>query len=298
MLIFFCALLFAGIRALLLLRNSGPRRMGYWLGWGLVALSVAVAGVMAAQELTIQKLLGRLVMPLGLMWLALWICAGTAWYQGLRRWGLGLSALALAFTLAGNPLLARWLMIGLEARVEDLAFTKTEPFEAIFLLGGGTQCSITGVPNLAYHGDRVAVAAQLYHGALTSTLVVSGSGLVGFDDGRDLAAETAYILQGLGVPAQAIEQLPGPRTTSEELAAYHALIGQKQWRRVGLISSAWHLPRALQSAHRLGLHIIPIPAGRHGPGLPWTPVFLIPTGEAAYEIHNVVWEYVGMAVGR
>ncbi len=298
MLIFLLALLLAGGRAILLVRHPAPRRWTWWLGWLLVLFGVVIAAVMAVQDITVQKLLGRLVMPLGLLWLALWLLTATAFCRGLRRWGGALAIIAVGLTLAANPLFAGWLIRGLEARVPDADAATLGPVDAVFVLGGGTQCSTNAVPNLGYNGDRVLLAARLYHTGTAPLLVCSGSGIVGLDDGRDLAAETAWLWRGLGIPDNAIRQLPGPRTTSEELAAYRDFIAVNGWQRVGLITSAWHLPRALRTCERLGLTMVPIPAGRHGPPLPWSPVYLIPTGEAAYEMQTAVWEWIGMLAGR
>ncbi len=261
----------------------------------VTAVAVVIA-VLTAPELVLQKLFGRLMMPLGMLCTVMWLLSALAFYQRARRWGVIMLLLAGGLTLAGNPLIARWLLRGLEAQVPEAA--SGQDFDVICVLGGGTQCSETGTPSLAYHGDRVALGARLFHGGHTPLLLASGSGITDLDDGRDLAAETARLWQGLGVPSSAIRQLPGPRTTSEELAAYHNEVAREHWQRVGLVSSAWHLPRALKTCERLGLHVIPLPAGRHGPALPWSIVYIVPTGEAAYEIQTVLWERMGMLLGR
>lgn len=298
MLIFLVALLLSVVRGTVLLRHPEPRRWTWWLGWLLVLLGLVVAAVMTAQDITVQKFIGRLLMPLGLLWLALWALTLVAFLHRLHRWGGALAALALGLTLIGNPWFGGWLLRGLDERVPAIDLETAAPFDAVFVLGGGTQRSADGVPALGYSGDRVALAARLYLSGHTPVLVTSGSGIVELDGGRDLTEETVWLWRGLGVPATAIRQLPGPRTTSEELAAYRDFIALNGWKHVGLVSSAWHLPRALRTCAKLGLTMTPLPAGRHSAPLAWSPVYLIPTGEAAYEVHTAAWEYIGMLVGR
>ena len=107
----------------------------------------------------------------------------------------------------------------------------------------------------------------------------------------------------MGVPETAVERLVGPKTTSEELRALAARAPEEGWRRVGLITSAWHLPRAMRLAERsgvarAGIEIVPIPADYRGTGTMVTIVHLLPSQEGFGNLRIFLWEILGMAMGR
>jgi len=111
------------------------------------------------------------------------------------------------------------------------------------------------------------------------------------------------ILEALGVPPQAIEQCGGANT-SEELTHLAQLI--KPGERAGLVTSAWHLPRALRLAGRHGLQLEPVPADFQGPqpnagqrpGFGATVLLCIPDAEALLFAARWEKEHMAELVGR
>ncbi len=68
--------------------------------------------------------------------------------------------------------------------------------------------------------------------------------------------------------------------------------------RVGLISSAWHLRRALRLAARHDFDPVPLPADFRG-RVEWFGAYsLIPSGGGAYDIHQACSEFLGAVTGR
>jgi uncharacterized SAM-binding protein YcdF (DUF218 family) len=71
----------------------------------------------------------------------------------------------------------------------------------------------------------------------------------------------AHVLAGaassLGVPSSRIVRLDTPRDTHDEAVALRALAGDSP---VALVTSAWHLPRAMSLCRGVDLRIVPCPA--------------------------------------
>jgi uncharacterized SAM-binding protein YcdF (DUF218 family) len=103
----------------------------------------------------------------------------------------------------------------------------------------------------------------------------------------------------MGIPEGAIVQVREPlRTTSDEIARYKALVEERGWKRVGLVSSAWHLPRALALCREQGLEVVPIPANHRGrPAWP-SPAYLVPQFDGFLDVQFACKEYLGRLVGR
>ncbi|HEX3133013.1 MAG TPA: YdcF family protein [Planctomycetota bacterium] len=143
------------------------------------------------------------------------------------------------------------------------------------------------------------MAAHLWYAGKAKVLVASGSSIGDMEVERNLAAETAALWRGLGVAPEAIVQIPAGRVnTTQEIAAYAALIHERGWTRVGLISSAWHLPRALRLCRAQHLDLIPIGADLRGRFRSWSPIWLIPQNHGFDRIQHACWEYLGMLTGR
>ena len=87
--------------------------------------------------------------------------------------------------------------------------------------------------------------------------------------------------------------------TGEELRNAKRYLAGTDAKRVGLLTSAWHMPRALRHAERNGLKVVPIPADFWTDHPPEPLLFsLVPSAEAIAFTHRAILEYLAMAVGR
>lgn len=248
--------------------------------------------------LALTKLLGMLCMPTGLLWLGLALAAAWAFRRRLRGLGAFLVVLFLGFTLAGNVQVGAWLMGRLESEVPPLS-ENGAPFDALFVLGGGSQIDDQGRPLLSTGGDRIIEAARLWHAGRATCLVASGASDDAPAGRRNLGAETRAIWVSLGIPSTAIRVLEEPCfITRQEIQAYGRLKTREGWRRVGLVSSAWHLPRALALARREGLAVVPVPSDRRGRISRFHLWHLIPQEEGFQKSQLACWEHLGRLAGR
>jgi uncharacterized SAM-binding protein YcdF (DUF218 family) len=302
----FCVAALVGLVGVALLVRSGATGWRRLLAWLLPAVALVVMVVAAAGNREIQKVLGILLMPVGLLWLGLLAWTGAAALGRHFRLAAGLGLATALLTVSGNCWVGGALIGLLERQVPVSDPDAGAPFEAVFVLGGGTSLSAGEQPALAEAGDRVAVAAALWHRQRTPILVASGLSIPALDRSRHLGVETRALWAGLGIPPAAVVVIPadespaadGPRITREEIVEYQRLCRARGWTRVGLVSSGWHLPRALAACRRIGFAPLPIPAQPNGPLPPFSLYYLIPQAKGVNAVQTACWEFLGLIVNR
>ena len=209
----------------------------------------------------LSKLVPLALYPLGLGLLLQ--LSGQLGQARRRRWGPWLSGggIALVWLLA-MPWTSRQLIWGLEERSAALTPKPIPTADAVVVLGGGLRPALAprqGV-EVAEGGDRLLTGLRLLRQKKAPLLVTSG-GRVSFTANdpappeafwaRDLALE-------LGVPAKQILTNPSSRTTAEEARDIGTLGRSRHWRQILLVTSAFHMPRALATfRQRSGLEVIP-----------------------------------------
>lgn len=274
---------------------TSRRRLG---AAAIAALVLALALVTIPNMLYLQKVVGRLAMPVGLVWILLGANLFLAWHR--RR--LAATAIAavifVSYTLAGNPVLGGAMLHWLEADYREVQAFSGPPLDAVFLLGGGTARGRSSPARLADSGDRVLTAARVYKEREVGHVVASGSTIHGIGVQRDLAEEGAEILGDLGVPPEAIVRLPEPKNSSQEVAAYRALAEERGWEKVGIVTSAWHLRRVMRLCRRSGLDAEPLPADFRGERSWDGFLSVMPDGGGFRNVQIAAWEILGAAVGR
>ena len=126
--------------------------------------------------------------------------------------------------------------------------------DAIVLLGGGiSKSEALAYPDMADGCDRVWHAARLYRAGKAPLVVVSGR--------NDLAAAVPLLLD-LGVPREAILVDNDSRNTYENSRFTERLLKESGIESPSalLVTSAWHMPRALGNFSRTSLRVVPAAA--------------------------------------
>lgn len=244
----------------------------------------------------LEKLVGRLIMPTGIFWTVLLASIFWAIYQKRPKLTAVFSGLFVCYSLVGNLFLGGFLISVLE-RDFQIEVMKQDPFDAVLVLGGGA----TGGLEFAQvndAGDRVVLGARMYHAQLTPLLLTSGSSIPGLGSFVDVSVATTTIWTGLGVPENAILRIPDPKNTREEILALTTLKSEKQWRRVGLITSAWHMRRAMKLAEKAGVEVHPLPADFRT-RMVWDGILtIVPDAYGFMLVQRACWEFLGAATGR
>lgn len=274
------------------------RRLGRWALFSVGPALLTASLLLSPSALVLDKLLSRLAMPVGLLWALGYAAVWLLCIRAKRRAALYALGMWLLFSAAGNDWLGRAMLQSLEAGFVPPAASLR--FDAVMVLGGGTNVTPWGTPQLSHAGDRVRVGASLYLSGQAAALVCAGTSAAGIDQdhARDLAAETAELWAAMGVPRSAIFQVPGPHNTQTEIAALARLAAEQGWRRIGLVTSAWHLRRAMRLADQYGLQATPVPADFRGGMSPAGVLGVVPTGNGFYAVQIATKELLGSLVGR
>lgn len=251
---------------------------------------------MAGSPLLMKKVIAFLILPAGMIWVLL--AFAMVWPRQRLVSRLFFIGIWMLYTLAGSPLVGSKLMSSLEKPYVSFA-NPEEPFDVLFLLGGGTNQSAAAQPQAGTSGDRVVNAARLFNRGKAVKLVASGRSVTEVKGDRDLSAETKLIWTELGVPADRIHTISEPRNTEEEINAYIDYLASLTPRpqRVGISTSAWHLKRTLKLCERKGLEVIPVPADFRSSPIPIISQYLIPQRRGFTHVQMALWEYLGYWTG-
>jgi uncharacterized SAM-binding protein YcdF (DUF218 family) len=206
----------------------------------------------------LSKLATALIAPLGtallLAALAL-LCAAL----GRRRLAAGLGGFAVAWAwLWATPAVSAALLLRLEAPYPPQPLVTVPAAAAAVVLGGAISppSSTRPYPNLHEAADRVWHAARLHHAGKAPLLVLAGGGDPACP-GCSEAHAMQRLLQDLGVPAAALLLDDTSRNTRENALNAAALLQQRGIRRVLLVTSAFHMPRAMAQFEAAGLQAVP-----------------------------------------
>jgi len=242
----------------------------------------------------LQKTVAYLAMPAGLLWLFLWGACALCFRRRQRGPAWAFLGAALCYGAVGNVHLGTALMARLERAIPPPAVAALEPFDAVCVLGAGSDQDPFGGVQLSSAGDRIFVAARLWHEGKARLLVASGYGRDSVRGPRDGGQETRQLWQGMGVPDSAILVVPEPCwNTRDEIAAYRRLQQRLGWRRMALVSSASHLPRALILARRAGLAMTPVGADWQGRRVAFQLQTLVPQMDGFDRVQRASWELLG-----
>jgi len=176
--------------------------------------------------------------------------------RGGRRWSLAIQgAAALWFWIWGTGLMYGVIGYGLERKFPPLRAEAMPVADAIVVLGGGMG-SNTNWPYAEMWGsaDRVWHAARLYHARKAPKVIVSGCGE---------KESSVPLLLDLGVPADCIV-VEGKAGNTEENALFVEQIMKRQGGTgpgkrpsILLVTSSWHMRRALLNFENLALTVFP-----------------------------------------
>lgn len=267
----------------------------------LVIMTVFLLGVWGSLGRTVvEKLVTDAVMPLGLICFTLLSLAIDRFMRGQRMAGMQLAILFTLVVLAGNTRVANFVICSLEGRYESTNPLAGSSFAKVVLLGGATAEKMSGDVQVNQNGDRVVMAARMYHRGLVKTICCSGEKTPSVGKFAENEADhSKRLLIDLGVPATAIEVIGG-RNTSEEMKLVAKLSVDEP---VGILTSAWHLPRAMRLAEAAGINAQPLPCGFLGDAkndVPMGAIFrdCVPNDRALSMNTIAAREYLAALVGR
>lgn len=273
----------------------------YRLSIGFVTFPVLFSVIMLfwGGRMAVEKTLTRFASPEGVFWCLLTGVVLVVRHRCDRLSTALVFSVWLLYTVGGNSMLA-----GIAVRSLEEPYLATTPesfdekFDYVVVLGGGTSYGINGNPQLNSSGDRVMLAARMYLSGKADQVICTGNNIAGLShpDTPDPGELTLRIFRDLGIPEEDIQVISG-RNTSEEMNSLRDLLG-KSSPRVALVTSAWHMPRAMRLAREKDLALWAVPADMRTSPQVFNPLGLVPSTQNLTTIGQVAKEYFAKAVGR
>jgi uncharacterized SAM-binding protein YcdF (DUF218 family) len=207
---------------------------------------------------TVLKFLTQFAMPPASMAVGL-LLGGVLAMVGLRRFAKLVVTLAIAETLVMSfPPVADALLGPLQDKARAAAAEAPSCcYDAIVVLGGGMTPAVPPFlmePDLSDAADCVWYAAKLFHRGVARRIIVSGGSMSPLTAGPATSEAEAMrrFLVDLGVPAEAIVSEGNSLNTLENIRNVRAMVGDG---RVALVTSGYHMPRALKIARQGNLNV-------------------------------------------
>ncbi len=174
-------------------------------------------------------------------------------WGGLARFFVGLAALWL--WAWSTPLMTHLLSSPLEGEFPREEVSAAPEADAIVVLGGGMAAVTNGyeMADMTPGADRVWIGAELFKAGKAPLLIATGS---------NVDVSSMPLFQSLGVPVEAVRCLPAARNTEEEARAVEQLLGKGA--NVILVTSSWHMRRALLMFSKTSLKVRPFAADYEG----------------------------------
>ncbi|MFM1945311.1 MAG: hypothetical protein RI897_4293 [Verrucomicrobiota bacterium] len=166
--------------------------------------------------------------------MVLWVGAGLLWVMEVTR-------------------LPARLMVALERPYVRSAQGLEGRVDAVIVLGGfgsGTSREITGM-DWSGAADRILTGMELVREGKGKVLVVSWGG----EEEAERERCEAWVKRW---KVGEVVSLQRSANTREEAVHSAALVEEKKWKRVALVTSAWHMGRAESVFAKVGLEVIPV----------------------------------------
>lgn len=208
-----------------------------------------------------SKLIWFVLAPANLLVILL-LLGGVGSLAGYRRIGRGLLAAGIAgFVAVGFTPLGALVLRPLEDRFPQPSADMPPP-DGIVVLGGSTDEIISAARDQATISDaatRVTAAVELARRYPAARLMFSGGSGRLLPHARTEAEDTRRLWIGLGVAPERITVEDRSRNTDENARFTAALVRPAPGARWLLVTSAFHMPRAVGLFRAAGFPVIPYP---------------------------------------
>lgn len=208
---------------------------------------------------TLKKFLGGLLLPLPFFLLLIGFSILLLWFSRRQKTAKILLTFSwLGLLLVSLQPVADRLLAPLESHYPT--YQNTTPVDYIVVLGGSYTYNPHWAPssNLINNSlPRVTEGVRIYRQNPGAKLIFTGGKAA--NNPVASARVAGMVAESLGVPAADIIMIENGRDTEDEAQLIADLIGQ---RKMALVTSANHLPRAIVWFENLGLKPIPAPANQ------------------------------------
>jgi uncharacterized SAM-binding protein YcdF (DUF218 family) len=192
-----------------------------------------------------------------------------------RRARVLLAVAVLELLFFSTESVSRWLYARLEAGVVS-TFHPQPPYDVVVVLGGILEPSAetTGQLELSESGERVVTAADLLRAGQARDVLLTGGSVSPQALETPEAEHLARWLRAEGIAPERIVVEGQSRNTRENALFSAPIIAAHGWKRILIVTSAWHMPRALGCFRAVGIEADALPVdhrSRANPGFAWNP---------------------------
>ncbi len=201
--------------------------------------------------------------------------------------------------LCATPVFSRLLADSLEGRYEVKTVEQLPQADLIIMLGGALSPPGRWNPygDLESTADRIIETARLYRAGKAPKVLVSGGQLFPVADSPSEAEMVRAMLIDFGVPEAVITVETLSRNTYENAIGTARMLQQQPGASVLLVTSAWHMQRAVAAFRRAGVTVVPAPTdsfrAQLADGFPFD---YLPDVDALRISTMCIKEWIGMAV--
>ncbi len=236
-----------------------------------------------------NKFLPIFVLPVG--WVAL-LVVFAIWKK--KRWPL-VAALAVLY-FASLPWVGSRLLGWVESRHPAVPVASAGPADAVVVLGGllGPRVDAGVLPNFTDASERFEGGVALFQAGRADWLIFTGAGMDWKDRTSTEGDELKRIAVSRGVPADKILVTGSVTNTADEAKRVTELMKERGWKRVILVTTAWHMPRSAYLFKKAGVDFTAFPVDfRLDPVRNATAIDFVPRGEAWMQTETALRECYG-----
>ncbi|HVV67442.1 MAG TPA: envelope biogenesis factor ElyC [Gammaproteobacteria bacterium] len=208
----------------------------------------------------VKKFISAILLPIPWILLCLILGLILLWFTRQQVWGKIFITLTLFMLLVSVlPFIPNYLLKNLENRYPPFAASLFPQATYVVVLGGGQifNHDLTASHQLTDHSlSRLIEGIRLYKSMPGTRLLLSGGAVSGLNDSEALTMQKAAL--SLGVPLQDMVLETTAKDTHEEAVNLQQLLGNKPFI---LVTSAFHMPRAMAVFENLHMHPIAAPTG-------------------------------------
>lgn len=203
-------------------------------------------------------------------------------------WQILAGLAVISLLLASTPFFPQTLMSSLRAWQKELSSPQWKENNAIIVLGFGlsrVNGEVTpGLIGMSRLGQAVRQYTDCIAASKVCTLITTGGDPQ--KQGISEADMFAKVMMGMGVPKSDILTETASNTTIENANLTTLILKENRYDGVFLVTSSFHMKRAIKLFQRQGIEVYPLPAADLAVGQSWVPsgMNIVATDAAIHEL--------------
>ena len=256
--------------------------------------------VLSQMFIYLSKVVWFFLQPTSLLIALVLLGAFALWLQWTRtaKRLVGIAAIGLV-TAAYLPV-GNWLFLPLEERFPRPALSAIAEPAGIIVLGGALNPLIgksRGVVAVNEAAERFIAGAELLRKFPNAKFVFTGGGAAMLlPDTAEAEGVKSLLFPALGLPADRLILESKSRNTYENAVFTKELLAPKANERWILVTSAFHMPRAVACFRKAGFTLIPWPVDYRTRGMEDLTLFFAQPSEGLKRVDKGMREWIGLLV--